>query len=605
MLRVCLGGGLIALRREEEFDAVLAPKVRGTLALYQAFQHQSVDFILFCSSIASIMGGIGQVDYTAANAFLDAFAQSVFCADGPLILSVNWDAWEDIGMSVALQALVSRLSTASDTASPVDAASQSWTVTMAVESHWVLREHRVQGRYLLPGTTYLEMVWGAAVTPGREVILQEVYYLSPLQADMERPRQVQTVLTATAKGMQFAIKSRDETDDVTGAAWELHASGRLQDVPATAPVYHDLNAIKARCAQQVIQVTETLRHDTLQPQYDIEHGPRWSSLHTVYVGECEALAVLQLDAVYEGDFAQHPLHPALLDLATGFAMPHGADALFLPFAYRGMHIKAPLTSRLYSYVRYDTVLDDHPEVLTFAVCIMDDQGRELVTIEEYTMKRVAAAWHSAALPAGADAPESTGTAHVRASSALLSEGMSAEEGIQVFARLLTLGRLDQIVISTQDFPHRIRQFRELLRQHLADIAGSTTATTMQARPSLPTPYAAPRNDVEQQLATLWAAMLGLERVGIYDNFFELGGDSVMGIQIVAKAAQEGLILNVAQLFEAQTIAALSAILGTTDTSVDQGRTVPATPDDTLEAFVDTGLSADALQHFLKRIGPDA
>jgi acyl carrier protein len=53
-----------------------------------------------------VVGGIGRVDYCAANAFLDSFALSRR-KSGPLTISINWDAWQDVGMgaenSLALQ----------------------------------------------------------------------------------------------------------------------------------------------------------------------------------------------------------------------------------------------------------------------------------------------------------------------------------------------------------------------------------------------------------------------------------------------------------------------------------------------------------------------
>ncbi len=56
-------------------------------------------------------------------------------------------------------------------------------------------------------------------------------------------------------------------------------------------------------------------------------------------------------------------------------------------------------------------------------------------------------------------------------------------------------------------------------------------------------------------------MLNLERVGIHDNFFQLGGDSILSIQIVARARREGLLITPRQLFENQTIAGLAAVAG--------------------------------------------
>jgi len=71
----------------------------------------------------------------------------------------------------------------------------------------------------------------------------------------------------------------------------------------------------------------------------------------------------------------------------------------------------------------------------------------------------------------------------------------------------------------------------------------------------------PRNRVEQMLADIWSQVLNLESVGINDNFFELGGDSILSIQITARANRAGLGLTPMQLFKHQTIAELALVAG--------------------------------------------
>ncbi|HEX6911248.1 MAG TPA: condensation domain-containing protein, partial [Longimicrobium sp.] len=72
-------------------------------------------------------------------------------------------------------------------------------------------------------------------------------------------------------------------------------------------------------------------------------------------------------------------------------------------------------------------------------------------------------------------------------------------------------------------------------------------------------YEAPRTRAEQVLAELWASVLRRERVGIHDNFFALGGDSILSIQIIARAAQQGVRVTPKQMFVHQTIADLAAV----------------------------------------------
>lgn len=92
------GGGVIELKERPEVEAVLAPKVSGALTLHACVAEDQPDFVLFCSSLTSVLGGFGQVDYCAANAFLDAFAGSLR-RKGCRAMSLNWDAWRGVGMA--------------------------------------------------------------------------------------------------------------------------------------------------------------------------------------------------------------------------------------------------------------------------------------------------------------------------------------------------------------------------------------------------------------------------------------------------------------------------------------------------------------------------
>ncbi|MCR8998181.1 condensation domain-containing protein, partial [Brevibacillus laterosporus] len=78
-------------------------------------------------------------------------------------------------------------------------------------------------------------------------------------------------------------------------------------------------------------------------------------------------------------------------------------------------------------------------------------------------------------------------------------------------------------------------------------------------------YDAPRNKLEQSLAEIWQAVLGIEKIGIKDNFFELGGDSLKAMSVITqvhKAFQIELPLKV--LFEAQIIETLSEYITLSD-----------------------------------------
>ena len=87
---------------------VLRPKIAGLLAIHEAVADIRLDFMVLFSSIAGVLGNIGQADYASANAFLDAFAyyrnqQVVQGRCFGKTLSLNWPLWQDGGMRMAEQ----------------------------------------------------------------------------------------------------------------------------------------------------------------------------------------------------------------------------------------------------------------------------------------------------------------------------------------------------------------------------------------------------------------------------------------------------------------------------------------------------------------------
>ncbi len=143
------------------------------------------------------------------------------------------------------------------------------------------------------------------------------------------------------------------------------------------------------------------------------------------------------------------------------------------------------------------------------------------------------------------------------------------------------------------------ELRSFLKEKLPDYMIPASFTVLEAFPitpngkvdrrALPVPsefndstgFVSPRTHAEKILVKIWQDVLRLKQVCIHDNFFELGGDSIIGIQIIARANQAGLKLTPKQLFQHQTIAELAAVaVTTTSKEAEQGLVkgiVPLTP----------------------------
>ncbi|AEI40435.1 SDR family NAD(P)-dependent oxidoreductase [Paenibacillus mucilaginosus] len=99
---------LLQKKTVPEMLEVIAPKAQGLVLLDEASQSIPLDFMIAFSSVAGAMGNPAQTDYSAANAFLDAYAvyRNSLTASGRRhgrMLSVNWPLWKDGGMQVGLE----------------------------------------------------------------------------------------------------------------------------------------------------------------------------------------------------------------------------------------------------------------------------------------------------------------------------------------------------------------------------------------------------------------------------------------------------------------------------------------------------------------------
>lgn len=97
-----LEDGILLQQNWARFRKVFVPKLEGAWHLHTLTKEMSLDFFVCFSSSAGLLGNGGQANYAAANAFLDAFAHHRRIQGLPA-LSINWDAWSEVGMAARLK----------------------------------------------------------------------------------------------------------------------------------------------------------------------------------------------------------------------------------------------------------------------------------------------------------------------------------------------------------------------------------------------------------------------------------------------------------------------------------------------------------------------
>jgi acyl transferase domain-containing protein/acyl carrier protein len=568
-------GGLIPNRTREMSEIVLSPKVKGTLVLDSLFNsstgHQ-LDFLVLCSSIGSVLSPIGQVAYCAANAFLDAFALYNTARSNTYTVSINWDSWQEVGMAVkALNRLFSSYTAPPahqqkidhplfDTYSSDNPDQAIFISRFRTDRHWVLEEHRMLEKAVLPGTAFLEMARAALENheknsaPAGTLQLENVFFLTPLIVNDEEEKDIRTILEKENNGYTFSITSRAKPGE---DQWIEHAKGEARVIPKEEPVKYQIPGIAAR-----LQGDEVIYHPEdwtgiLNKEMDrgrrlMVFGPRWNSLRRVKAGENQALSYLELPETFTPELEFFKLHPALLDMATlSSRLSQEYDRMYLPYSYKKIRIKNTLTGNVFCHARSNKNNSSQQELINYDFTLMDEQGMELVEIEGYALRRLNLEDREFPLPSPR---ENT-----------LKDALLPAEGVEVFKRVLAAQMWPQVVVSTTDLWERIRESRDSSIVSLADQSpGEMPSIPRQPRPELSTQYVPPDSEIQHRLSQIWQQFLGIEKVGIHDDFFELGGDSLKLMTISAKIHKElDIEIPLTEFFNRPTILKLDQYINAT------------------------------------------
>jgi phthiocerol/phenolphthiocerol synthesis type-I polyketide synthase E len=142
----------------------------------------------------------------------------------------------------------------------------------------------------------------------------------------------------------------------------------------------------------------------------------------------------------------------------------------------------------------------------------------------------------------------------------LAASMDPEQAVEAFRRILGGDAPAQVAVSVRPLPEVFERARTITAERLAATL-LPEAGDRHARPDLETSYVAPRGELEERLAAIWADVLGLDRVGTADRFFELGGHSLLVMQVVSRVREQFLVdLPLGAVFETSTIAELAIVI---------------------------------------------
>ncbi|MFN8061919.1 MAG: SDR family NAD(P)-dependent oxidoreductase [Vicinamibacterales bacterium] len=561
--------GLMQVKDLARAHRVLAPKVAGAIALDHALGDRPLNVFVLFSSTSSALGLTGQVDYTAANAFLDAFAAYRTSRRAGRTVSIGWGVWRDEG-------LVARAFDAPAAATLADAPGRAShpllgrcvrrSETVAVfearlgAGRWELDEHRLaSGRAVLPGTAHLDVLWAAArdVWGTDAIALTDILLLAPFVLDGRQER----VLRVTVEGGESAATIVIESlgvRDVEGAPAPAESTW-LEHARASAAIETGPERRVDLAAEWVMRPREADYFDArgINPSQaaHVSFGERWHVLRDARHDGASIVARLQLPPSCAGDLAVPRLHPAMLDMGVAAALPLVAAGgptthLYAPLSFGSVRVRGPLpaTVTVVAALRGTPTVAD-PSV-AFDVVVHADDGRVLVAVDDFVMRRLDhPALGAPAAPAAMREPADR--ARLRR---WREQGIPTAQGADALMRILGDPSVGPHVFASSV------PIAALLEDLASEPAGSAPQTRAQGAPSRPVADNT-LSPMEAVVAEVWRQLLDVDGLAPSDDFFELGGHSLLAVRSIARLEKAtGVRLSLQALFECRTLAAVAAAL---------------------------------------------
>ncbi len=248
--------------------------------------------------------------------------------------------------------------------------------TMSLKTCMELREHRINGVCVLPGTVYAEQLYeiGRAHFGTRDFCIRSLTFVNLLTCGQDEERILHCIATEEGSELHVRIASMGEDGQ-----WICHSEGTLiAQSSGNRGEHRDLPTILSSYTQVAAEEEE---------QSFVRLGDHWQTGHTFYANQDSVILVSSVPPVYSREAEAYTLYPPLLDGSVNSGI-YLLDGQYLPLHYTNMKIYAPLRGDVYSRITRLKHREHSDEIATFHVELLSSDGLLLGEIEEYSLKRV-------------------------------------------------------------------------------------------------------------------------------------------------------------------------------------------------------------------------
>lgn len=277
-----------------------------------------------------------------------------------------------------------------------------------IKDYWVLNEHIVNGSYVVPGTTYVEMAREIGINyygSNYNIVLKNVMFYNLLDVKEKEVKEVHTIVNIKDENLEFKVISKTENGQ-----WIRHAEALIykEEKQKTYDMYDIKELVKKYNTAYILERNDVLsdkksnnileginkydfdsynivKEDTNSNKKLVQVGKRWHSTNKLFSNDDGVLSELEISNVYENDLKDFCLHPAMLDCAVnaGTLLLEGS---YLPYYYKEFHILGPTPKKFYSYVVKKG--NENKETGKFDILLLNEDGKVFGEISNYIVKKV-------------------------------------------------------------------------------------------------------------------------------------------------------------------------------------------------------------------------
>lgn len=262
-----------------------------------------------------------------------------------------------------------------------------YTTRFSVKKHWILHDHVIMGRNIIPGTAYVELAREVCSKYiDGEIELRDLTFMTPLGVDPQEEVEAQIVVTKHKGFVEFVVATEKRAIDAEGSTWVKHVEGKAYKLdPQTMPPRFDLRVLEN---DQSLVSTPVQLAGLDTPDAVMCFGPRWQNIERVYVSPSCSYVHGKLADEFTDDLKTFRFHTSLLDATVNAGIQATMEGVYLPFLFKSLRLYRPLPQEVFSRAVCKNPNAPSDETYTYDVQLMDGEGNILVDITDYTVKKV-------------------------------------------------------------------------------------------------------------------------------------------------------------------------------------------------------------------------